>query len=123
MPDALSLTERDYEARNNERWQTSLLFVDAALAPISLIGTEWAMHLRRLPRGLLELEISTANGRIFLGDTLGTLAIEVPETAVRHLSGEYHYDLKETVSDRVFQAGKITVIDGETREWEAYAAA
>lgn len=123
MPDTLSITQRDYDAQNNEPWRSALLFVDANNAPISLADTQWLMHLRRTPRGLLELELSTENGRLFISDTLGTLAIEVPEAAVRHLSGEYTYDLKETVSGRIFQIGKIVVTDGETRKGDIYAAA
>jgi hypothetical protein len=119
-------TQRSYRAWNNGDWLTSLQ-INVSGGPLDITGALFLMQVRRTAGApLIDLELSTENGRLRIADGAGgKLAIEVKAAAVMSLSGSYAYDI---VMDRegqrfVIQEGSIEVVDGKSEKGVYNAAA
>lgn len=74
----------------------TLTWRDANDALVNLTGYTARMQVRpTIASNSVALELTTENGRITLGGALGTIALNVPATAMDDLvAGSYSYDLE-----------------------------
>lgn len=97
----------------------AITYKDANGNPINLSGYTGRMHLRKKLKDVdTFLEITTANGRMVLGDSSGTITISVDAATTANLAAvEGVYDL-ELVSGQTVNrvlTGTFTVIPEVTR--------
>ncbi len=112
------------ETQTNEDWIDAVQFNDAAEQPISLAGISFRMHLRPTPDALeVDLETSTANGRIVIGGINDSvLSFNVPVAVMSSLpprgNGDpYDFDVVAIADgySRVIMRGTLKLVRGITR--------
>lgn len=74
----------------------TIVWYSSGSTPMNLTGYTAKMQVRSTPTGAVVLELSTANGRIALGGSAGTITITAAASVMNMTADLYQYDLELT---------------------------